>query len=199
MYPGEGRDAVSQRRRLAVVAAALASFGGGACATVINGTTSTIEVRTSTPGAKVYIDGFEAKESQPVQNDQAHILLVRAPGYTDHVEIIEPSVAPLPIVLDVIFAVPSFLVVPLVDVMIGQWFDVSSRDEPVALRKAAARTPRARPIYQVGDVAVQSRPGKLSTPSEPPPPEPPPAEPPPSEPETKEAPPPPGRGTPPKK
>ena len=117
------------------------------CASGMNGMSDKLMAESPTTGARVFVDGFDAtRKAVVVPNDRPHIVLVRAPGYADRVVALEPHVRALPIVLDVLLAVPSFLIAPLVDLGTGFWSGVDSPGEPVALAPAVAMM-RARPTY----------------------------------------------------
>jgi hypothetical protein len=141
---------------LGLLLAALPMTG---CAVVMNGPADKLTAKTNTPGARVYVDGFDAT-GHPVivPNDRPHIILVRAQGYADRAVVINPKVKAAPIVLDVIFAVPSFLICPITDLVFNAWTAVDSPEKPIDLAQPVA-VQRERPTYVVGSTAVPSRPG----------------------------------------
>ncbi len=152
--------------RTAALGLALTSLLGNGCAGLMNGVQDTIKVRSDTPGARVYVDGFDATTTPPsVPNDRAHIILVRAPNHSDAVVIVHPRVRPIPIILDILFAVPSFALVPLTDLGLNSWYGVDSPDHPIEPGPAAI-PPRSRPSYRVGPSIVRSSPDG-ATPSSP--------------------------------
>jgi hypothetical protein len=148
------------------IAAGALAIGSSSCAMVMNGATGDLGATTTTPGAKVYVDGIETPSGQSIAvfNDRKHVVLVRAEGHEDRVVDVEPKVQAAPIVLDVVLAVPSLLIAPLVDLSLGWWKDVDPIEEPIALDKAGAPTARARPMYFVGGQTVASTPGGAGPP-----------------------------------
>jgi hypothetical protein len=178
-----------KRARGALRAASLALvLAPSGCAIVMNGFTDKIKVKTSTPGARVYVDGLDATNGVVVVNDRPHVVLVRAAGYQDGVVLVAPTVQAAPIVLDVILAVPSFLIAPLVDLAIGDWRAIDSPKAPIDLTPVVAAEKRPRPAYAVVDkdgTPMPARPAIVhadpppARPTAPPPVAPPPVAPPP--------------------
>jgi len=145
-------------RRIRALVTAIAFAPAVGCAAIMNGVSDKLTAKTTTPGARVYVDGFDATgHPLVVPNDRPHIILVRAKGFDDRVIVVEPKVKAVPIVLDVVFTVPTFAIAPLVDLTLGWWTAVDSPEERVALSPAAAH-PRPRPTYVVGNVAIESKP-----------------------------------------
>jgi len=129
------------------------------CGMVINGFSDSLTAQSPTPGAKVYVDGFDATKAPiEVPNDRPHVVLVRAPGYADRVIDVFPSVSGAVIALDVIFAVPSLFATIYIDSLLSYWFTIDAPEEPITLAKAT-KTERARPVYFVGGAKIESRPG----------------------------------------
>jgi len=142
--------------QMALVAAATGSTG---CAALLNGATDKVTATSPTPGARVYVDGFDATAAPlVVPNDRPHVLIVRAPGYRDSVTELDPEVKPVPIVLDVVLTVPTVAIAPLTDLCLGWWTALDVPKTPVTLQQAALAT-RARPTYKVADRVVASVPG----------------------------------------
>ena len=135
--------------RLTRGVALVAMLATSSCGLVINGISSKVSAKSSTPGAKVYVNGFEATQKEViVLNDRPSLLLVRAKGYRDRVITLEPHTPAGPIVLDVIFAVPSLLMAPLIDLQAGMFSSISGPDDPVAL-EADSKVTRPRPTYSL--------------------------------------------------
>ena len=154
------------------------------CAMIINGTSDKVTASSSTPGSRVYVDGFDATTQYiRVPNDRPHVLLVRAPAHRDEVVELKPKVRPVPIVLDVLFAVPTLGIVPVVDLSFNWWTGVDAPRGVIEL-KPDATSPRPRPTYFIAGRDVPSTPGGAAPPAPPPPP-------PPTAPSSSPAPPPP--------
>lgn len=151
------------------------ALGASSCALVMNGATGDLGATSPTPGAKVYVDGIEATgKTVPVFNDRTHVVLVRAEGHDDRVVDVAPTVQAAPIILDVVFAVPSLLIAPLVDLSLGWWKDIDPIEEPIALEKSGGLSPRARPVYRVAGESIRPIPGAAATAAPDAPPAPPP-------------------------
>lgn len=128
--------------------------GNMGCAAILNGFKDKVSAKSATPGARVYVDGFDATTAPAVvANDRAHILMVRAPGHDDRVMELRPYVNPVPIVLDVLLAIPTFGVAPLTDLCINSWTKIDSPGESIDLAPEVP-TARPRPAYFVADRTV---------------------------------------------
>jgi len=107
-----------------------------------------VKAKSETPGAKIYVDGFDATTKQiVVPNDRSHIVLVRANGYHDKLVVVTPTVQAAPIVLDIVLAAPSILIAPLTDIAIGWWRAIDSPKAPINLEQEVRTVTRARPVY----------------------------------------------------
>jgi hypothetical protein len=153
-----------------LIAVAVSTLG---CAAFLNGVSDKVTATSPTAGARIYVDGFDATAA-PVQvpNDRPHLLLVRAPGYRDKVVTLEPRVRPVPIVLDILLAVPTLLVAPLVDLELGWWSGIDRPSQPIALEAETQDPARPRPSYDVGGEIGQAPLPAASESSVPPPPAP---------------------------
>jgi hypothetical protein len=148
--------------RLALLAVAFPAAG---CAAILNGPTGELGATSATPGARVYVNGAEATgKTVRVFNDRRHVVLVRAPGRSDRVIEVAPSVRAAPIILDVVLTVPTLAIAPLVDASLGWWKDTSPIDEPVDLAPERAAPQRPRPVYLVGGEVFRSSPGSANPP-----------------------------------
>jgi hypothetical protein len=158
-----GTGAVSAARFLALIALAAPCSG---CAALINGVSDKLTAHSDTPGARVYVDGFDATGAPiVVPNDRSHIILVRAAGYRDKVVVVNPTVQSVPIVLDVVLAVPSFLIAPLVDISLNWWTAIYKPKQAINL-EPPNRVARERPVY----AGVQPTAPTIAPPAQPTPP-----------------------------
>lgn len=150
--------------RQALTALALAAIVAGAsgCGAVINGTSRTIQVRSSTPGAEVYLNGGLAGPAPAkvvTGNAAAQVVTVHAPGHQDKDVILKPKVKAVPIVLDVLWCLTIIgVAAPISDGILGTFVALEPTEIDVTLDPAgaSARTPVREFAYSPGAIALRA-------------------------------------------
>ncbi len=147
------------RAALIVVAGAVLAFATG-CGATFNGTSRTVTVRSSTPGAEVYINGGLAGKAPATfvtGNAASQLVTVRAPGYEDKDIPLVPKVKAAGIVCDVLW---SFTIIgiaaPISDGLLGTFIALEPAEIDVVLQRERVEgpTPVREVSYATGDIVL---------------------------------------------
>jgi len=148
----------------AAVALSLALSGGTGCGAMINGTVREVTVRSTTPGAEVYVNGGlagKAPATFKTGNAADQRVTVHAPGYEDKDVVLESKVKPVPIVLDILCSLTILgVAAPISDGLLGTFVALEPKEMDVTLEpaRAAGPTPVRQISYSPGDVRRAAKP-----------------------------------------
>lgn len=165
--------AVGPGARALLCAAILGGVPG--CGAMINGTVREVTVRSTTPGAEVYVNGGLAGKAPATfrtGNAAEQTVTVHAPGYEDKDVVLAPKVKPVPIVLDILCSLTIVgVAAPISDGMLGTFVALEPKEMDVALEPARAvgPTPVRQLSYSPGDIRVAAVAPTTAAPAAPPP------------------------------